>query len=248
MKSNKSDRLGKQGTPAPKPPRKTAEPAPASNGNGEAIPDPAPAPSPAPSPAPVPDGAPAVPSPYSVEALRLPVDYTPTKRVLTRIPHDKPNKSWFIRVHPDPAYRITVGVIELRGQSGGIGKELFLVAPALCEHLAQREACFAIKLLVTAISSQGILFLWETNLPRVGDRENTWVTSSLEAIARAEKVWVRVVPKIEVGGYELTEPVTKMPEPEWPALTLAEMLEISFKGAVISDLGHPVLKRLRGEA
>jgi hypothetical protein len=218
--------------------------APAPAGNGEATP--APAPSPIPSPVPAPEGAPTVPNPFNVEALRLPVDYAVTGKILLRIPHRKPDKSWFVRAHSDPAYRITVGVIELPKQTG-IGKEVYLVLPALCEHLAQQEACFSVKLLVTAISRQGIVFLWEASLPRDAG-SNGWVDDNLEAIARAEKEWVRVTPNRAGDGYDITPPPATMPEPEWPPLSLSELLGLAFKGCVIDSLDHHVLRKLRGEA
>jgi hypothetical protein len=183
-----------------------------------------------------------------VKSLRVPVNYgTPTKKILTRVPHRKPDKSWFVRAHPTPDYRDSFGVIELREAAGGIGKELFLVTPPVCAYLAQQEACFAVKLLVTSINRQGVVFLWKTNLPRDDGRPNSWTESGLEAIQRAEKAWVRVTPNIGSGGYDLAEAAIELPEPVWPELTLSELLAISFKGAVIDSLDHSVLKRLRGE-
>ena len=38
-----------------------------------------------------------------------------------------------------------------------------------------------------------------------------------------------------------------LPEPEWPELSLRELLRIAFKDKMIDDLGHPVLRKLRGE-
>jgi hypothetical protein len=38
-----------------------------------------------------------------------------------------------------------------------------------------------------------------------------------------------------------------IPEPEWPDLSFQELFTIAFRDRVIRDLGHPVVKQLRGQ-
>jgi hypothetical protein len=52
---------------------------------------------------------------------------------------------------------------------------------------------------------------------------------------------------MSLGAYEIFEAMGKLPEPEWPDLTFEQILEIAFRDRFISDLNHPVLRRLRGE-
>src|SRR5271166_3792977 len=60
-----------------------------------------------------PGSAPA-PDPFDPARLRLSQDYLAAagvKKLLTTVPVRKPSKEWFVRCHPDPAYRIETCVI-----------------------------------------------------------------------------------------------------------------------------------------
>jgi hypothetical protein len=53
---------------------------------------------------------------------------------------------------------------------------------------------------------------------------------------------------MSLGAYEPYKPEAVHPDPEWPKdLTFEQMLRIAFKGRLVDNLSHPVLKRLRGE-
>ena len=39
----------------------------------------------------------------------------------------------------------------------------------------------------------------------------------------------------------------QMTEPEWPEMTLGQILELAFKTRYIKTLDHPVVRRLLGE-
>jgi hypothetical protein len=51
---------------------------------------------------------------------------------------------------------------------------------------------------------------------------------------------------MELGAYEISEAVGDLPDPEWPDLSLQELLKIAFKDAYIDRIDHPVVQRLRG--
>src|SRR5262245_38842483 len=85
--------------------------------------------------------APCGPDPFDPEALRLSEDLNASmgvRKVLLSVPVKKPEKSWFCRVHPDPAYRLQTAVIELAAERG---KETYLVDRRLWPPLAA-EATF----------------------------------------------------------------------------------------------------------
>lgn len=69
--------------------------------------------------------------PFSPEALRVDQTFAQgaaVKKLLTTIPVRKPPKQDFVRVNPDPDYRLpSAAVIELKDDSG----EVYLVAPAI---------------------------------------------------------------------------------------------------------------------
>jgi hypothetical protein len=66
------------------------------------------------------------PDPFDPASLRLRGDLTAAmgvKKALLSVPVRKPDKTWFVRVHPDEAYSIQTAVIELKEE-----KETYLVA------------------------------------------------------------------------------------------------------------------------
>lgn len=174
--------------------------------------------------------------------LALPQDFAASvgvRKVLTTVPVRKPNRQEFVRVHPDESYRLSTAVIELKDE-----RETYLVAPDLFPELPQE---IVPKLLATAITRQGVLFLWPARLPNADGRPDPWNTSAIAAMDHAIKRWVRVTANMSLGAYELAEATAKLPEPEWPDEPFAKLLEIAFRDRVIESLDHPVLQRLRGE-
>ena len=183
------------------------------------------------------------PDPFDPASLRLTQDFhaaVGVKKAILSIPHRKPDKSWWVRVHPSEDYRLQTAVIELKDD-----REIYLVAPNLWPELAT-ETTFKPKLLVTAVNRQGVLFLWECNLPRADGRADEWSRTALEAVNMATKQWVRVQANMNLGAYDVAY-TDKIADPEWPELSLAVILKISFKDHFISSPDHPVLRKLRGE-
>ena len=77
------------------------------------------------------------PDPFDPINLRLSQDFSASigvKKALLTVPVRKPEKSWFVRTHPDPAYRLQTAVIELKGDQGS--PKFYLVAQALWPELA----------------------------------------------------------------------------------------------------------------
>jgi hypothetical protein len=80
--------------------------------------------------------APAGPDPFDPAALRLSQGFAANigvKKALLSVPVRKPDKSWFVRVHPDQNYRLQTAVIELKEDRGG---ETYLVERSLWPGLA----------------------------------------------------------------------------------------------------------------
>jgi hypothetical protein len=52
---------------------------------------------------------------------------------------------------------------------------------------------------------------------------------------------------MHLGAYDVFEATDKLSEPEWPAdLDYFALIRIAFKDALITNLDHAVVKRLRG--
>jgi hypothetical protein len=185
------------------------------------------------------------PEPFDPASLRLSPDDAGSlgvKKVVLTVPVRKPDRAWWVRVHPSPEYRLPTAVIELKEE-----REIYLLAPKVRPELAT-EVTLKHKLLATAINRQGVPFLWEVNLPRQDGRKDEWSRSALEAVERATRGWVRVAANLSLGAYEIWQATAPVPDPQWPQLPFQELLRIAFRDRYIDSLDHPVLRQLRGEA
>src|SRR5262245_53377567 len=137
------------------------------------------------------------PNPFDPDALRLSQDFADglgVKKALLTLPVRKPDKAWFVRVHPSADYRLQTVVIELKEE-----RETYLVSPALWQELAA-EATFSPRVLFTAVNRQGVLFLWPIRLPGPDGKHDDWSRSALEAAQLAQKNWVRVSSNMSLGA------------------------------------------------
>ena len=159
-------------------------------------------------------------------------------RIVT-VPVRKPHKQTFIRTHPDPEMSIEVALLEFRDEG-----QTYLISPDLAPHLPGDAL---IKLLMTTITSHGALFLWPIRLPDERGRLDEWNGTALEAAGLAKTTWIRLVPDMRVGTYTVLEALAAFPQPEWPTLSLQQLLELAFKDRFIDSMDHMVLRRLRGE-
>ncbi|NQU23667.1 MAG: hypothetical protein HQ567_20490 [Candidatus Nealsonbacteria bacterium] len=183
--------------------------------------------------------------PFDLVRLRLSQDFVSAagvKKALTTVPVRKPSKEWFIRTHPDPAYRISSCVIELKEDN-----EIYLVDPSLWEDLIS-ESTFGPRALITSVNRQGVIFLWSIRLPGADGRLDDWNRSALELSDLAAEKWVRVQSNRSLGAYEVFEATGDWQEPKWDLPPFQELLRIAFKESFIDTASHPVLRKLRGEA
>jgi hypothetical protein len=178
---------------------------------------------------------------FNPERLRLSQNFENSigvKKVLTAVPVRNPDRQSFIRVHPDPAYRLETAVLELKEE-----RETYLVEPCLIPDMPGEVIA---KVLFTAVNRQGVVFLWPIRLPDAQGRRNSWSDTALQGVMAGMEKWVRIVPNMGLGGYELYIASAALPEPEWPELSFSELLRIAFKDRFIRSLDHPVVQKLRG--
>ncbi len=185
------------------------------------------------------------PDPFDVRRLRLPADddgALGVRELIVSVRFGKPSKEQFVRAHPDPAFRCTGGLIELKEDDG----ESFWVDPALWPHLAE-EPCFGRRLVVLAVTRQGLPFLWPLRLPGPDGKTPDWVSIPLEAAKAAETRWVKLFWDLSQRRHRIKVSEHLADEPQWPTQTFPELLRLAFKDRAITTLDHPILKRLRGE-
>ena len=183
------------------------------------------------------------PDPFDPESLRLPQDFTAAlgvKRALLTVPVRKPAKEWFVRVHPDPAYHLQTVMVELKESN-----ELYLVHQDLWPVLAG-ESTFVSKMLFLAVNRQQVLFFWPVKLPGPDGRTDNWSQSALDAAQLAMQRWVRVTSDQQLGAYTVYY-AEHASDPDWPELSMRELLRAAFKDYYIDRLDHPILRQLRGE-
>jgi hypothetical protein len=161
------------------------------------------------------------------------------KKAILTVPVRKPDRQWFIRVHPDPNYRLPVATIELKED-----RVHYVVDPVLAADMPGEVVP---KMLFTAVNRQGTIFLWPVRLPGADGRLDDWNRAALEAAEMATKKWVRVAANMGLGSYDVYEATAALPDPEWPDLTFTELLSIGFKDHYIQSPDHPVIRRLGGE-
>jgi hypothetical protein len=58
--------------------------------------------------------------------------------------------------------------------------------------------------------------------------------------------WIRVVPNMSLGAYEFFVAESPLSPPEWPSLSLRDLIQIGFKDHIIKGPEHPVMQKLRG--
>lgn len=181
-------------------------------------------------------------NPFNPAALRLSQSFADTvgvKKLLTTVPVRKPGRQDFVRVHPDPAYRLTpAAVIELKED-----RETYLVRPDIAQQLPGE---FNVVTLHTTINRQGVLHLWPVKHPGPDGKHNEWHRSAAEAADRAMKKWVRVTASMSLGAYEIFEANGNLPDPVWPDISFEEILKIAFRDHIVDSVDHPLVQRLQG--
>ena len=95
----------------------------------------------------------------------------------------------------------------------------------------------------TRQKSQNFFFwrVWHT------DTDNRWIHSAHE-IAQNFGKWQRVSSNKGQGEYQQITTEANWPEPQWPDATLEELLLVAFRGKIIDDIEHEVIKTLKGES
>jgi hypothetical protein len=182
------------------------------------------------------------PNPFDPAALRLSQSFADTvgvKKLLTTVPVRKPGRQDFVRVHPDPSYRLTpAATIEVKED-----REVYLITPKMAQALPGE---FTTVTLLTTINRQGVLHLWPVKQPGPDGKHNEWHRSAAEAAERAMKKWVRVTASMSLGAYEIFEASGDLPEPVWPDISFEEILKIAFRDHIVNSLDHPLVQRLQG--
>ncbi len=124
-------------------------------------------------------------------------------------------------------------------------KETYLVMPQVAHALTEEVKAKRVKLCVTR---QGVPFLWEIARPSDDGftRRNLWHETALKAADISESKWTRVVANMSEGAYTIHTSAS-VEEPQWPELTMQELLKLGYgEERTVRDLHHPLVRRLLG--
>jgi hypothetical protein len=181
--------------------------------------------------------------PFDPENARLSQDFVATagvKKLLTSIAVMRPPRQVFFRVHPDPQYHLDIALLELKEDRDGT----YMVAKPL-----QLELALDVRpvTLLLAVTRQQIPFLWPIRLPREGERGNKWWDSAREAAQTAMTHWVRIEADMRAGAgrYEVYQAADNLVDPDWPDLSMRDLLKLAFRDRYINHLDHPAVLALR---
>jgi hypothetical protein len=176
-----------------------------------------------------------------LKSLALPQNFVESagvKKLIATVPVRKPNPQAFIRTHPAPEFRRNLLMVNLKDE-----REFYVVVPALANALAGETV---IRMVVTAITRQGVTFLWPLPLPGPDGKDNPWWRSGREAASLAQDHWIRLKANMSLGAYEIIQAPGIDVKPEWPELSFQDLVRIAFKDLVVDKIDHPVIRRLRG--
>jgi hypothetical protein len=178
---------------------------------------------------------------FDFNALRLSQAYEQTagvEKLLTTVPVRKPNKTEFVRVHPEMCFDTML--LELKED-----RESYLVLP----HLLTEVSGIAVPVsLRVAVNRAAVLFLWPLRLPGEDGRSNIWHESAREAADLALRRWVCMRANMSLGAYDIYRGAETLSEPQWPDKSMEDILNVAFRGHVIREAEHPVILRLQGRA
>jgi hypothetical protein len=163
-----------------------------------------------------------------------------SKKLLTVVPVRKPHSKEWAMAHPSDDYCMIAGIIE-----DAEGGQPYIVTPEIAATHPGEIKPVELRL---AVSRQGTAFLWKYPTQDPDGRENFWNTSHREAVEAAKNGWVRMISSRSLGAYEVHIAPAIDTEPKWPEQSFQQLLEVAFKGRLIADADHILLRQLRGEA
>lgn len=177
-------------------------------------------------------------SPAAISALQGDLGVAPQ---LIGISVRKPGKQEFFRVCPDPTFAQVVPILELKDE-----RETYLITPQVAIALPGDVTMRELRL---CQNRQGVLFLWPVPvLSEDNKRHNDWHLSARQIMVIAQNKWVRVTADQSAGRYNVAVATGITAEPVWPKdMTMRDLLELAFgKQRLITELAHPLVKRLQG--
>lgn len=176
-------------------------------------------------------------------------DATASVPLIVSVKVSKPKDVGFVRVHPGAEWRQQVYLLKNKSDEKR-GENFHLLHPSLVDHFPN-EAVFAS--LFTSITRAGVVGIWPIILP---DKEGEWNEAhqaQFEAAKAAMTRWVKISWNKSTRRYDVRDATgdSYKSDPDWAAalgeLNLVKLVEIGFRGKMITSLDHPFVQKLFGE-
>ena len=177
-----------------------------------------------------------------ISSLRLPANYGAAlgvKKLLTNVLVGRPKKSNFFRTHTSDEMTFPAMLLEQKET-----RESYLVTPDVAQEISELVRPV---MLHAAIDRQNNVFLIPVTLPGESGIRNSWPESLEQAVEHAKRKWIRITANMHTGGYDVYEAEGQLPEPEWPAHDVNALVNVAFRGKIITNLDHPVIQTLLGK-
>lgn len=181
---------------------------------------------------------------FDLSSIRLSQDYVAdhgVEKVITNVPIQRSKKGAFFRVHPGQEFQLNAATLELKGDT----TEIYLLASKVLGIVPDMEKPVTLRL---AVDKAGNPFLIPVPMQSADGRRNSWSDSLAEAVKIAETKWVRISANMSGGSYNVHVATALNDEPRWPTISFGEILEIAFRGRIISTPDHLVIRQLMGLA
>jgi hypothetical protein len=150
----------------------------------------------------------------------------------------KPKKGNFFRAHTSEDMTFTAMLLEQKEVN-----ETYLVAPDVAQEI--NDLVNAVQL-HAVIDRHNNVSLIPVPLPGEGGNRNPWHQSLAQAVEKSKFKWIRIAANMPLGGYDVFEAEASLSEPEWPEHDIEALIEVAFRGKIISSLEHPVVQSLLG--
>lgn len=162
------------------------------------------------------------------------------KKQLVTVPVKKPNKGTFFRIRDGEEWQFAALILEHKedNESYIVTREIAELVPGMVRAI----------LLYLAVDRKGNPQLVPVPLPDESGRRNIWHESLLQAINLAKENWVRVVANMQAGCNDVMVAQNVPDQPHWPEQSIEQLVEIAFRGKVITDVNHPLIQGLLGLA
>ena len=158
-------------------------------------------------------------------------------KIHTIIPVEKPPKTGFFRVNPDPDFSFETFIIDYERSKYMVFPEVAAQFPELVKPVR----------LVSVITRDGNPYLWPLRLPQEDGRSDNWANSALEIAELSKTTWIRLNANMSAGCYIAYKATGITAEPAFLDMTMEEMLQKAFRDFVITDIEHPIAREMLGD-